>query len=191
VTTLYRTTGVIIDQSDTLTFIQLVEKNKANLTGAYLRGANLIGADLSKANLTGANLQNAHLNNATLTNTIKPIKSINVKPGDIYWKRFNDGLINFGYPFKVGLNELNLRPGEVFASDERASCSYSVFHFASREWCAKYYSDRPYEAKIGIPMNAKVNEPWKTNGKASADKIEILQVFEVKTGKDVTEQFKT
>jgi hypothetical protein len=123
-----------------------------------------------------------------LTNTIGLTKPINVKPGDIYWKRFGDDLINEEYQFKVGLNEL--RPGEVFASDERLMCSYPGFHFASREWCDKYYSYRPYEAKIRIPLDAKINEPWATDGKASADKIEILQVFDVETGKDVTNQFK-
>jgi hypothetical protein len=39
-------------------------------------------------------------------------------------------------------------------------------------------------------LDAKINEPWATDGKASADKIDILQVFDTKTGKDVTEQFK-
>jgi hypothetical protein len=52
------------------------------------------------------------------------------------------------------------------------------------------YADRPLEARIRIPEKAKINEPWTTNGKASADMIEIIQVFEVKTGKDVTELYK-
>jgi hypothetical protein len=260
---LYNINGDIIEQSDTLTFEQLVEKNKANLTnanlsgtclyvanltGANLTGANLTGtylngadlrganlrkaclynvglysanlseanlteanlrranlrganlyktnlsgveltsANLSEANLTGANLTSASLNCANLTNTIGLIKSMNVKPGDIYWKRFDSGLINEGYQFKIGINEL--RPGEVFASDERVMCSYPGFHFASRKWCAENYSYRPYEAIIRIPLNAKINEPWGTDGKASADKIEILQVFYTKTGMDVTDLFK-
>ena len=37
---------------------------------------------------------------------------------------------------------------------------------------------------------AQINEPWATDGKASADKIEILQVFDVKTGEDVTKKYK-
>jgi uncharacterized protein YjbI with pentapeptide repeats len=155
----------------------------ANLSSARLHGANLTGANLTGANLTGANLEDANL-----TNTIGLTKSMRVKPGDIYWKRFNASLINLNYLFKVGLNKL--RRGEVFASDERVLCSYPGFHFASREWCAEKYSDRPYEAKIRVPPGAKVNEPWATDGKASADKIEILQVFDTRTGKDVTNQFK-
>jgi hypothetical protein len=169
---------------------------KASLYRADLYGANLSGADLSEANLsdlyfanlTGANLTDAHLLNANLTNTIGLTKPMGVNTGDIYWKRFGNFLINEGYPFKVGLNKLRL--GEVFASDERVLCSYPGFHFASREWCDKRYPYRPYEAKIRIPVDAKVNEPWATDGKASADKIEILQMFEVKTEKDLTDSFK-
>jgi hypothetical protein len=157
------------------------------LSGADLTGANLTEANLIGANLTEANLIRSNLYEAKLTNTIGLVKPMNVKPGDIYWKRFGAGLNNVGYQFNVGLNEL--RPGEVFASNERETCSYSGFHFASRKWCDKYYSDRPYEARIRIPLDAKINEPWATDGKASADKIEILQVFEVNTNKDVTEQF--
>ncbi len=48
------------------------------------------------------------------------------------------------------------------------------------------FPERPLEALIRIPENAQINEPWATDGKASADKIEILQVYDVATGKDVT-----
>jgi hypothetical protein len=161
---------------------------KTNLNVTNLSKANLSHADLTNANLNGVYLNNAHLNYANLTGIKGLIKTMNVKPGDIYWKRFNNNLINNNYQFKVGLNEL--RPGEVFASDEQELCSSPGFHFASREWCAYYYFDRPYEAKIRIPIDAKINEPWATDGKASADKIEILQVYEIKTGRDVTEYFK-
>jgi hypothetical protein len=98
------------------------------------------------------------------------------------------GLCNNEYQFKVGLNKL--RDGEVFAKDERVTCDYPAFHFASRSWCAVNYSSRPLESKIRIPEGAKINEPWTTDGKASADMIEILQVFEVLTGNDVTAQYK-
>jgi hypothetical protein len=191
--------GVNLYESD----LRRANLTRADLRGAYLRGADLSGADLTGANLIGANLiktnlrgtnlseadlRHANLRDANLTNTVGLIKPMKVKPGDIYWKRFGDMLINGEYQFKVGINEL--RPGEVFASDERVMCSYPGFHFASREWCTKYFHKRPYEAKIRIPVDAKVNEPWATDGKASADKIEILQVFEVKTGKNVTKQFR-
>jgi hypothetical protein len=111
-----------------------------------------------------------------------------VEPGNIYWKRFGADLCNNNYQFYVGIN--TLRKGEVFADDERILCSFPGFHFASRSWCALYYSDRPLEAKIRIPEDAKINEPWATDGKASADKIEILQVFDTVTGEDVTGQYK-
>jgi hypothetical protein len=165
-----------------------INLHKANLYKTNLSGAELIMANLSKANLTEAKLHNTRLNDANLTDTIGLTKPMNVKPGDTYWKRFGPELINFEYQFKVGLNEL--RPGEVFASDERVMCSFPGFHFASREWCTENYPERPYEAKIRIPLDAKINESWGTDGKASADKIEILQVFEVSTGKDVTDLFK-
>ena len=111
-----------------------------------------------------------------------------VEPGNIYWKRFDVGLNNNNYQFYVGIN--TLREGENFAADERILCSYPGFHFASRSWCSVWYADRPLEAKIRIPEDAKINEPWATDGKASADKIEILKVFDTKTGKDVTDQYR-
>jgi hypothetical protein len=115
------------------------------------------------------------------------VKVMGVEPGNYYWKRFNEGLINNGYQFYVGLN--TLREGEVFASDDRVTCSYPGFHFASRSWCAVYYEDRPLEARIRIPEDAQINEPWATDGKCSADRIEILEVFDTKTGKNVTHKF--
>jgi hypothetical protein len=110
-----------------------------------------------------------------------------VEHGNCYWKRFNTGLNNNGYQFYVGLNKL--RDGEVFASDDRVTCSHPGFHFGSRSWCAVNYNDRPLEARIRIPEGAQINEPWATDGKASADMIEILQVFDTKTGADVTKQY--
>ncbi len=166
---------------------------EANLCGANLPRANLRGADLYEANLRGANLYEANLcgadlSRADLTEAKYLVKIMGVEPGNFYWKRFNAGLNNNGYQFYVGLN--TLRDGEVFASDDHVTCSYPGFHFASRSWCAVYYSDRPLEARIRIPDDAQVNEPWATDGKCSADKIEILQVFETKTGKDVTEKYR-
>jgi len=171
---------------------------EANLTGADLSGANLTGADLSRADLSGANLTGADLSGANLTGADLSgadlsgakglVKIIGVEVGNYYWKRFEEGLYNNGYQFRVGLNKLRI--GERFANDEKRLCSYPGFHFASRSWCSTHYSDRPLEAKIRIPEGAKINEPWATDGKASADMIEILQVFDTKTGEDVTNLFK-
>ena len=171
---------------------------KADLRGADLCGANLCGADLCKANLCGADLRGANLckadlckadlREADLREAKNMIKTMGVQPGNFYWKRFNNGLKNYGYQFTVGLNVL--REGEVFAFDERQICSYPGFHFASRSWCAVNYPERPLESKIRIPEDAQINEPWATDGKASADKIEILQVFDVKSGKDVTDDYR-
>jgi len=160
----------------------------ADLCGANLRSANLCGANLRSANLCGANLRSADLFSANLKDTKNLVKLMGVEPGNSYWKRFDAGLNNNGYQFKVGLNEL--RKGEKFADDERKICSSPGFHFASRSWCAAYYPDRPLEARIYLPTDAKINEPWATDGKASADKIFILQVFDVKTGEDVTEKYR-
>ena len=134
-----------------------------------------------------ADLRGADLSGADLTNTKGMVKIMGVEPGNIYWKKIGDKLINEGYQFKIGLNEL--REGEVFADDERVLCSYPGFHFASKSWCEVNYSERPYLAKLRIPEDAKINEPWATDGKASADKIEILQVFDIE-GNDVTDKFK-
>ena len=159
----------------------------ATLRGAYLRNATLRGANLTGANLTGADLRGAYLRGADLTDATGMVKLVGTIPGNCYWKRFDTNLTNNGVAFRVGLN--NLRPGETFAADERVLCSYPGFHFASRSWCAVNHSERPYEALIRVPADAQVNEPWATDGKASADKIEILQVFCTKTGADVTGQF--
>ena len=155
----------------------------ANLSRAYLSRADLSGANLSRADLSGANLSRADLSRA---NSL--VKIMGVIPGNCYWKRFDKGLENNGYQFKVGTN--NLRDGEVFASDERVSCSYPGFHFASRSWCAVNYPNRPLEALIRISENAQINEPWATDGKASADMIEIIQVFDTVTGEDVTDEYR-
>ena len=160
----------------------------ANLCEADLCGADLRGANLCEADLCGADLRGANLCGANLTDTKNMVKIVGVEPGNIYWKRMCGGLNNNGYQFYVGLN--TLRDDEVFADDDRHLCSYPGFHFASRSWCAVNYPDRPLEAKIRIPEDAKINEPWATDGKASADKIEILQVFDVATGKDVTDDFR-
>jgi hypothetical protein len=160
----------------------------ADLLGADLRGADLRGANLLDADLLGADLRGADLRGANLLGANGLVKLMGVEAGNYYWKRFCAGLKNNGFRFYVGLN--TLREGEVFASDERVTCSYPGFHFASRSWCAIYYSDRPLEARIRIPDDAQINEPWNTDGKASADKIEILQVFDTRTGKDVTDQYR-
>ncbi len=164
-----------------------------NLEGAFLRNAilisaNLEGAILRNADLTYANLRNANLRNVDLTMTRGLVKVMGVEVGNIYWKRIDYFMCNKGYQFKVGINKL--REGEEFISDERIICSYPGFHFASRSWCALHYPERPLEAKIRIPEGARINEPWATDGKASADMIEIIQVFDVATGEDVTEKYK-
>ena len=176
---------------------------RADLSGADLSDAVLRRADLRRADLTDAVLRRADLTDAVLTDAVLRwadltgavltgakglVKLIGVEPGNVYWKRFNAGLNNNGYQFFVGLN--TLPDGEEFAADDRVLCSYPGFHFASRSWCSVNYSNRPLEARIRIPMDAQVNEPWATDGKASADKIEILQVFDTTTGEDVTDQYR-
>ena len=155
---------------------------------AVKTSANLRSADLSYADLRYANLSSADLSSADLRSAKNMVKIMGVEQGNTYWKRFEDGLCNNDYQFKIGINKL--RKGEVFADDERVTCSAPGFHFASRSWCAVNYPERPLEAKIKIPLKAKINEPWATDGKASSDMIEILQVFDTKTGKDVTKLFK-
>ena len=160
----------------------------ADLCNADLRDADLRGADLCGADLRGADLRDADLCGANLWNVKNLIKIMGVAPGNRYWKRFHVGLKNNDYQFKVGLNELP--SDEEFAGDERVLCSFPGFHFASRSWCEVNYPDRPLEALIQIPEDAKINEPWATDGKSSADKIIILQIFDTKTGEDVTEKYR-
>ena len=166
---------------------EAVEQNKHRLNGASLNDASLNGAFLNGAFLDRASLNGASLDGASLDNIKGLIKIIGVEIGNIYWKRFDSGLINNGFQFRIGINKL--RKGEIFASDERILCSFPGFHFASRSWCAVNYPKRMLEARIRIPEGAQINEPWATDGKASADMIEILQVFDVTTGEDVTNKY--
>jgi hypothetical protein len=168
--------------------LSFADLRSANLRSANLRSANLSYANLSSANLSFADLRSADLSSADLIDARNLIKIMGVEIGNFYWKRFNTGMCNNDYQFFIGINEL--RDGEIFAADDRVTCSYPGFHFASRSWCATNYSERQYEARIRIPEGAQINEPWATDGKASADKIEILQVFDTKTGEDVTENFR-
>ena len=177
----HKLTGVILFSLETKSMKLCVEA--AVKTRADLSGADLSGANLSRANLYGADLSRADLSGADGL-----VKTLGVESGNFYWKRFDNGLKNNDYQFKVGIN--TLRKGEKFADDERVTCSYPGFHFASRSWCAVNYPSRPLEAKIRIPEEAKINEPWTTDGKASADKIEILQVFDTATGEDVTDRYR-
>ena len=186
----HRYNKTILFEMEAEFFRQAVEeavKTGADLSGVNLSGANLSGANLYRANLYRADLSGADLSGANLSDTKNLVKIMGVEPGNFYWKRFEEGLCNNNYQFYVGLN--TLRDNEVFASDDRVTCSYPGFHFASRSWCAVNYPNRPLEAKIRIPDDAQINEPWATDGKSSADRIEILEVFDTKTGENVTHKF--
>ena len=186
----HRYNKTILFEMEAEFFRQAVEeavKTGADLSGVNLSGANLSGANLYRANLYRADLSGADLSGANLSDTKNLVKIMGVEPGNFYWKRFEEGLCNNNYQFYIGLN--TLRKGEVFASDYRVVCSHPGFHFASRSWCAVNYPNRPLEAKIRVPDDAQINEPWATDGKSSADRIEILEVFDTKTGENVTHKF--
>jgi len=169
-------------------FLFRADLREADFYMADLREASFRGANLCSANLHSADLQGANLRGADLTDAKGLVKMMGVTQGNFYWKRFYEGLRSSNYRFfKVGLN--TLREGEVFEDDERILYSHPGFHFASRSWCAREYPERPLEALIRIPEDAKINEPWATCGSASADKIEIIRVFDANTGEDVTEKY--
>lgn len=170
-----------------VTNLQNADLSHADLCYTYL-DANLMHADLRYAKLRLADIRGANLYGANLHGATGLVKKMGVENGNIYWKRFENGLTNKGYKFKVGLNKL--RKNEIFADDPRVLRSYPGFHFASRSWCAENYPKRLLEAKIRIPKKAKINEPWAADGTASADMIEILQVFVVATREDVTEKYR-
>lgn len=159
-----------------------------SLDHADLRYATLRYADLHYADLSHADLRRADLSHAKLFKVRGLVQKMGVTTGNYYYKRFDSGLINNGYQFSVGRN--NLRKGEIFASDPRVLCSHPGFHFASQAWCAHVYPYRPLEALIRIPIGATINEPWATDGEASADTIDIIQVWDTATRKDVTKKFK-
>lgn len=178
-------------------YLQDANLRNANLTNADLSAANLSYADLSgailiRSNLLGANLlssllSGANLSGANLEGVKGLVKKMGVEAGNYYWKRFDEGLKNNDYKFKVGLNKL--KDGEKFNSDPRALCAYPGFHFGSRSWCKINYPMRPLEALIKIPENAEINEPYATNGQASANMIEIIKIYDTRTGEDVTEKY--
>ncbi len=168
-----------------------VDFNFANLTGCdfrrcRLQEAYLLSANLNFANLSEADLTNSNLHQANLDETLGLIKKYGFEVGNYYWKRCDERLTCRNFQFKLGLN--TLRPGEVFADDPRRMCSYPGFHFASRDWCAVHYGGRPYEIKIRIPEKAQINEPWASDGKASADMIEVIEVW--KDGMEITSRFR-
>ena len=168
--------------------LQGADLRRADLSGANLQGADLRRADLSGADLSGADLQGADLQGADLSGAENLVKIMGVEPGNFYWKAIGKTLANNNYKFKLGLNVL--LDGEIFESDDRITCSHPGFHFASKSWCKANYGERKYLCKIRIPEDAKINEPWATDGKASADKIEIVQVLLMTTEEDVTDEFR-
>lgn len=177
----------------THTIAQWANFKRANLQNTILRGSILSGSDFFNADLTGADftktqLVDARFSQATLHNVKGLTKIMGVEPGNIYWKRFDRGLKNRGFQYKIGLNKLP--KDQIFVDDPRELCSYPGLHFGSRSWCETFMQCYPYEAKIRIPEEAKINEPWATDGKASADMIEVLQVFDARTGKDITDKFR-
>jgi hypothetical protein len=121
------------------------------------------------------------------------VKLLGVCLGNRYYKRICEDFENNDYYFTVGLNQL--RDGETFANDERTLCSCPGFHFASKSWCDLHYGERRYSCLIRIPLkeeyeSVEINEPWATDGKASASAIIIEKVYDMEDGgKDVTEQF--
>ena len=155
--------------------------------------ANLSRANLSDSNLSDANLSGANLRDANLSDAIGMIKLMGVCLGNRYHKAIEDGLENMGYTFTAGLNVL--RDGEAFASDDKKTCSYPGFHFASESWCKRDYGNRRYMCIVRIPTKEEyeqieINEPWATDGKASASAIIIEKIFDTHDGdEDVTEQF--
>jgi len=160
----------------------------ANLRYADLRYANLRYANLRSADLRSANLSSADLSSADLRSAVGLIKTMGVVPGNLYYKRFAENMMSNQYYFRAGRNDL--RDGEVFAADERETCSCPGFHFASKSWCTLHYDQRPLECLIKIPKDAEVNEPWATDGKASASAIIIVKIIDTRTGKDITRKFK-
>jgi transposase-like protein len=177
--------------------------SKADLSGANLEEANCVGAIFKDANLSDAKMKGARCSKASFIGAIIAgvdfkgaslfkakglYKVMGVEPGNVYWKRFNQGLKSNDchFQYKLGLNVLT----QDFAGDDRETCSFPGFHFGSKSWCSWNYPNRPLEAKVRIPEGALINEPYATDGTASADRIEILQVFDAVTGEDVTSKFR-
>ena len=166
-----------------------VDLTNADLTNANLKGANLTDSYLSNTYLTNANLTNtilirADLTNSNLTNAKGLTKIMGVEVGNIYYKKFDKGLSIQDLQFKIGINKLF-----GFHNDERKRYGNGHYYFGSKTYCEINNKNYPLLAKIRIPEGAIINEPWATDGEASADMIEILQVWD-KQGNDVTDLFK-
>ncbi len=148
---------------------------------ADLRKAQLRRTDLSWAIFRGANLKGADVENAKGL-----IKVMGVEHLNYYWKRLDKRLMYNGYCFKPGINELS--NGE-FERDERITWPLSTFVFGSRSWNALNLSSFSVEALIRIPEDALINEPWATEGQASANKIIVEKLFDAETGNDITANY--
>jgi hypothetical protein len=157
----------------------------ADLRCADLRCAYLRDANLSHANLEGADLEDADLTGAKINKKFTFLNDGNT----LYYKRLRINMSSNDYIYKVGINKL--KKGEVFASDERVPCSYPALYFASKEWCDEYYPERELELTIRIPKEARINNPYASDGKASANMIEVVSVVDTRTGEDVTEKYRT
>jgi len=164
--------------------LQDADLRSANLQGANLQGADLRSANLRSADLGSANLLHAYLQGADLRNAAMPTHHFQAAPGGIYWKGIGEDLINREYQYQLGLNVV-----ENFNADQRETCSFPGLHFATETWVRRHWSDAKYICKVQIPDDAQINNPWATDGKASADKLIVLAVYDMRTGEDVTEQF--
>jgi len=99
--------GTIIAKSDSLTLIELVEKNRVNLSGANLSGANLRDANLRWANLSGANLSDANLRDANLRDA--NLSDANLSDANLRDANLSDANLSDANLRDANLSDANLR----------------------------------------------------------------------------------
>jgi hypothetical protein len=111
--------GTIIAESDSLTLIELVEKNKANLINANLIGANLRDANLSNANLRWANLIDANLGGANLSNA--NLRWANLSGANLRGADLSDANLSGANLSEANLRWANLREANLTGANLKAA----------------------------------------------------------------------
>jgi len=107
-----RWTEELITEKEAESFIEFVEKNKANL-----REANLIGADLREANLRGADLREANLREANLIGA--DLREANLIGADLREANLIGANLRGADLRGADLREANLREANLIGADLR------------------------------------------------------------------------
>ena len=157
---------------------------EANLSGADLRGANLSGAILSRANLSGAslseaNLSEAGLREANLSGAKGLLSAVNYM--EARFERVEAGYV--AYKMFGGLyappKTWTIEPGAVIEETvnfDRCTTYGSGINAAPLEWVQKKYSTGTiWKVLIRWEWLCGVCVPYMTDGEIRCERVELLE----------------